>query len=186
MAVEHWNIDPTHSHIEFSIRHLMISSVKGRFGEFTGTVQVDPAAPTAAKVDLTIQVASIDTRQADRDAHLKSPDFFDVATYPTIVFKSKSLKGDPTGDFTLVGELTMHGVTKPVELAATAEGRGKDPWGNERAGFSATTKVDRREFGLVWNQALETGGVAVGHEVKVSLDLEVVLVPAAQAVAAGK
>lgn len=180
MAVDRWNIDPAHSNIEFAVRHLMLSTVKGRFGDVAGSVQTDEAKPSAAQVNVTIQVASIDTRQPDRDAHLKSPDFFDVEKFPTITFKSKRLQGDPTGEFTLTGDLTIHGVTREVTLNVTAEGRGNDPWGNERLGFSATGKIDRREFGLTWQQALEAGGIAVGHDIKLAIDVELVKAPAGQ------
>jgi polyisoprenoid-binding protein YceI len=184
MAAERWNIDPAHSNVEFSVRHLMISTVKGRFAEVVGSVVADESNLSSVTVDVTIQVASIDTRQPDRDAHLKSGDFFDVEKYPTITFKGTRITGDYTGDFQLHGNLTIHGVTKPIVLDVTAEGRGKDPWGGERIGFSAKGKIDRRDFGLTWNQALEAGGVAVGHDVKISLDLEVVKAPAEAAVGA--
>jgi len=184
MAAERWNIDPAHSHVEFSVRHLMISTVKGTFKDVTGTVVADESDLSAVSIDVTIQVASIDTRQPDRDTHLKSPDFFDAAKYPTITYKGTHIKGDHMSEFQLHGNLTMHGVTKPVALDVTAEGRGKDPWGNERIGYSASGKIDRRDFGLTWNQALETGGVAVGHEVKIHIDLEIVKAVAEQPVGA--
>jgi polyisoprenoid-binding protein YceI len=169
-----WNIDPAHTHAEFAVRHLMISTVKGRFGTLTGAVTGDDATPSSLKVNATIDVASIDTRVADRDTHLKSPDFFDVQKFPSITFASKRITGAITGDFQIVGDLTIHGVTKEVTLDVTAEGRGKDPWGGERAGFSAQTKIDRREFGLGWNQMLEAGGIAVGNDIKISIDVELV------------
>src|ERR1700722_11033541 len=184
MAAERWNIDPAHSHVEFSVRHLMISAVKGTFKDIAGTVVADESDLSAVSIDVTIQVASIDTRQPDRDTHLKSPDFFDAAKYPTITYKGTHIKGDHMSEFQLHGNLTMHGVTKPVALDVTAEGRGKDPWGNERIGYSASGKIDRRDFGLTWNQALETGGVAVGHEVKIHIDLEIVKAVAEQPVGA--
>jgi polyisoprenoid-binding protein YceI len=184
MAAERWNIDPAHSHVEFSVRHLMISTVKGTFKDVAGTVVADESDLSAVSIDVTIPVASIDTRQADRDTHLKSPDFFDAAKYPTITYKGTHIKGDHMSEFQLHGNLSMHGVTKPVALDVTAEGRGKDPWGNERIGYSASGKIDRRDFGLTWNQALETGGVAVGHEVKIHIDLEIVKAVAEQPVGA--
>jgi polyisoprenoid-binding protein YceI len=167
-----WQIDPTHTDVEFSVRHLMISNVKGRFAAVTGTVALDETNPAAPAVDVSIDVASIDTRNAQRDTHLRSADFFDVAQYPTLSFKSRSLSGDPSGGFTLTGDLTIRGVTREVVLTGTLEGRGDDPWGNERLGYSASGTIDRREFGLNWNQALEAGGVAVGHEVKISINTE--------------
>jgi polyisoprenoid-binding protein YceI len=167
-----WKIDPSHSQIEFAVRHMMITSVKGRFSGVEGTVRLDESDPAAVDVDVRIDVASIDTREPQRDAHLRSADFFDAERYPHITFTSKrpiARRGDA---FTLVGDLTLHGVTKEVALEVTEEGRGKDPWGGERLGFSATTKVKRSEFGLTWNQLLETGGALVGDEIKISLDLE--------------
>jgi polyisoprenoid-binding protein YceI len=169
-----WKIDPSHSHLEFAVRHLMISTVKGRFGVVEGTVRTDDANPAAVDVIITVDAASIDTREAQRDAHLKSADFFDVAAFPTLTFKGGRIT-DATGDrFALTGDLTIHGVTREVTLDVTEEGRGKDPWGGERAGFSAHTKIKRSDFGLTWNQLLEAGGFAVGDEVKISLDVELV------------
>lgn len=169
-----WKIDPTHSNVEFAVRHLMITTVRGRFAKVEGTVVTDDADPTKAEVDVTIDVNSIDTREPQRDTHLKSADFFDAEKYPSIAFKGSRVT-DVQGDtFKLVGDLTMHGVTREVTLDVTSEGRGKDPWGGDRAGYSATTKVNRSDFGLTWNQVLETGGIAVGDEIKISLDLELV------------
>lgn len=173
-ATTPWSIDATHAEVGFAVRHLMISTVRGRFGGVSGTVSFDEQNPAASKVDVTIDASSIDTRQEQRDAHLRSPDFLDVAQFPTLHFVSKKVEGDLNGDFTLSGDLTIRGVTKPITLEATAEGRGRDPWGNERAGFSAKGKFDRSEFGLTWNQALEAGGVVVGDEVKISIDVELV------------
>jgi polyisoprenoid-binding protein YceI len=170
-----WKIDPAHSHIEFAVRHLMISTVKGRFGTVEGTVVADESDPTTAEVvDVRIDVASIDTREANRDTHLKSADFFDVEKYPVIHFKSTRIT-DVSGDtFKVVGDLTMHGVTREVTLDVTSEGRGKDPWGGDRAGFSATGKIKRSDFGLTWNQLIETGGLAVADDVKITLDVQLV------------
>ena len=168
-----WTIDPSHSNVEFAVRHLMISTVKGRFGEVSGTVVADPASPTTGKVDITIGVASVDTREAQRDAHLRSADFFDAENFPSMTFRSTRIEGQ--GDrFKVAGDLTIRGVSRPVVLDVTSEGVGKDPWGGERAGFSAVTRIKRSEFGLTWNQALETGGVVVGDEIKISLDVELV------------
>jgi polyisoprenoid-binding protein YceI len=184
MPADRWNIDAAHSHVEFAVRHLMISTVKGRFGDVSGYLIIDENDPSGVQVDVTIKVASIDTRQPDRDAHLRSPDFFDADKYPDITFKGSHVDGDDMTEFVLNGNLTMHGVTKPVALNVNEEGRGKDPWGNERVGYSATGKIDRRDFGLTWNQNLETGGIAVGHDVKISLDLELIKVAASQPAAA--
>ena len=169
-----WSIDPAHSHVEFAVKHLMISTVKGRFGIVRGTVRLDDSDPARGQAEIEIDADSIDTREAKRDAHLRSADFFDVETFPTITFRSTRTEKAANDDFKLVGDLTIHGVTREVTLDVTAEGRGKDPWGGERAGFSATTKIKRSEFGLTWNQALETGGFVVGDEIKISLDVEVV------------
>jgi polyisoprenoid-binding protein YceI len=168
-----WQIDTAHSAAEFAVRHMMISTVKGHFAEVTGTVLMDESNPAASKVTVSIPVASIDTRDAKRDAHLKSADFFDVEKYPTITFASTRVVGSVDGEFKLIGDLTMHGVTREVTLEVEAAGRGKDPWGGQVAGFSAKTRINRKAFGLEWNVALETGGVLVGEEVKISLDVEV-------------
>jgi polyisoprenoid-binding protein YceI len=169
-----WSIDPAHSHVEFAVKHLMISTVKGRFGVVRGTVRLDDSNPARGQAEIEIDADSIDTREPKRDAHLRSADFFDVETFPSITFRSARI-ADATGDrFKLIGDLTIHGVTREVTLDVTAEGRGKDPWGGERAGFSAATKIKRSEFGLTWNQALETGGFVVGDDIKISLDVEVV------------
>lgn len=167
-----WTIDPAHTNVEFGIRHLMISTVKGRFGQVTGSATVDAADASAISLDVTIGVASIDTRQEQRDAHLRSADFFDVARFPDMRFVGTRIAGDIDAEFTLTGDLTIRDVTHPVVLHVTSEGRVRDPWGNERAGFSARGKIDRRAYGLTWNQALEAGGVVVGDEVKISIDVE--------------
>jgi polyisoprenoid-binding protein YceI len=170
-----WTIDPTHAEVGFSVRHMMISTVRGRFAGVTGTLIADEQNPRNSKVDVTIDTTSIDTRQEMRDNHLRSPDFFDVAAFPKIHFVSKRIEGDPrSGDFRVIGDLTIRDVTREVELKATFQGEGKDPWGNERAGFSASGKINRTDFGLHWNQALETGGVLVSDEVKLSIDVELV------------
>jgi polyisoprenoid-binding protein YceI len=158
--------------VEFAVRHLMISTVRGRFAGVKGTVVADDSDPATAQVDVTIDVHTIDTREAQRDAHLKSADFFDAEQFPVLTFKSTRVSGVRGGRFSLVGDLTMHGVTREVTLDVTSEGRGKDPWGGERAGYSAVAKVNRSDFGLTWNQVLATGGIAVGDEIKISLDLE--------------
>jgi polyisoprenoid-binding protein YceI len=167
-----WQIDPSHSSVEFAVRHLMISTVKGRFGEVSGQVVAEQDDPAKINVDVSIPVASIDTREPQRDAHLRSSDFLEAERYPTINFVGRRLSGDPKRGFKLIGDLTIRGVTKEATLDVTSEGAGVDPWGNERAGYSATGKIDRRDFGLTWNQALETGGILVGDEVKISLNVE--------------
>jgi polyisoprenoid-binding protein YceI len=174
MTKAKWVLDPAHSLLEFSIRHMMITNVKGRFTTLEGSVFADTADLTTAEIAVTVDAASIDTREAQRDAHLKSPDFFDVEKFPQLSFKSWRL--DRTGDneYDLVGDLTIHGVTKTTTWKLTFEGEGKDPWGNQRAGFTAETKVNRKDFGLTWNAVLETGGILVGDEVKISVQAEAV------------
>jgi polyisoprenoid-binding protein YceI len=167
-----WRIDPAHSNIEFSVRHLMISTVKGRFTGVDGTVTIDDAHPANPDVNVTIDASTVDTRDPQRDGHLRSADFLDVDKFPHLTFRGTRI-ADRKGDaFALVGDLTIHGVTREIALHVTEEGRVKDPWGGERMGFSATTKINRKDYGLTWNQALETGGVIVGDEVKIAIDLE--------------
>ncbi len=173
-----WKIDPVHSHVEFAVRHLMISTVKGRFSDVAGTVTMVDANPATAVVDVTIGAASIDTHEPQRDTHLRSADFFDVEKYPTLTFKSRRVDTAGAGAFRLVGDLTMHGVTREVHLDVAAEGTGNDPWGNQRAGFSAKGVVHRKDFGVVYNQVLEAGGIAIGEDVKISIDVELVGGPA--------
>jgi polyisoprenoid-binding protein YceI len=172
-----WTIDPSHSLVEFTARHMMITRVKGRFSGVSGTVVTNEAEPSKSSVNVEIDAASIDTREEKRDGHLRSGDFLDVENFPHLTFRSTRIEGNPksAGDsFTVVGDLTIRGTTREVTLDATFDGSGTDPWGGTRASFSAETKVDRREFGLTWNQALETGGVLVGNEVKISLEVQAV------------
>jgi polyisoprenoid-binding protein YceI len=174
-AVSNWEIDPAHSAVEFAVRHLMISTVKGRFADVQGLIRMDEADPSTVFVDVTIGVASIDTRQEERDSDLRSADFFDVARFPTITFRSRRVQGNPLeGDFRLIGDLTIRGITREVTLDVSVGGRVMGPSGEERAGFSARTKIDRTDFGLTWNQALEAGGVLVGNEVRISIEVELV------------
>jgi polyisoprenoid-binding protein YceI len=175
-----WTIDPSHSTAEFTVRHLMITNVRGRFGTLSGTVDLDPTRPESAVIDVTIDAASIDTRDEKRDAHLRSADFFDVEKFPTITFKST--KVSPTSDgYQAVGDLTIHGVTKQVTLDVEAlSSPSKDPWGNTRIGTSATTKINRKDFELNWNAALETGGVLVGDQVKIGLEVSLIAEAAAK------
>lgn len=168
-----WKLDATHTSVEFSAKHLMITTVKGRFADVAGSVTVNGASPADASVDITIQAASIDSRTEQRDAHLRSADFLDVEKYPTITFKSTKIEGS-RDEFTLTGDLTIHGTTKSVTLAVAFEGEGKDPWGGTRMGFSATGKIDRRDFGLTWNAALEAGGVLVSNDIKITIDAQVI------------
>jgi polyisoprenoid-binding protein YceI len=169
-----WNIDGSHSTAEFSVRHLMITNVKGRFGTLSGTVDYDPEKPEASQIDVSIDATSIDTRDEKRDAHLRSPDFFDTEKFPSLTFKSTSVKKTDDG-FAATGDLTIHGVTKPVTLEVeTPSAPNKDPWGNTRIGASATAKINRKDFGLNWNAALEAGGVLVGEHVKISIEVSLI------------
>ncbi len=169
-----WNIDPTHSTAEFSVRHLMITNVRGRFGKLAGVVEYDPENPAAASVEATIDATSIDTRDENRDNHLRGPDFFDVAQHPTITFKSRSVTAN-RGTLVAVGDLTMHGVSREVTLTIEdISTPTRDPWGNQRVGASAHTKINRKEWGRGWNQLLEAGGVAVGETVKIELEISMV------------
>jgi polyisoprenoid-binding protein YceI len=171
-AVKTWKIDSTHTGVEFAVKHLMISNVKGHFSDVAGELSGNIDEPENFGLEVTIGTASVDTRQAQRDAHLRSPDFFDAEKYPSIVFKGKRIDGDTASEFRLYGDLTIRDVTKEIVLTVTNEGAVVDPWGGQRIGFSAKGKVDRREFGLTYNQALEAGGWVVGDEIKISVDVE--------------
>jgi polyisoprenoid-binding protein YceI len=168
-----WDIDVGHSAIHFHVRHMLISKVHGRFARWSGALQLDPKDLARSSVEVKVDAASIDTQVADRDAHLRSADFLDVAKFPELTFRSKRVE-QAGGGLRVVGDLTLHGVTKEVALEAEFAGTAKDPWGHERAGFSAKASLDRREFGLVWNAALETGGVLVGEKVEIAIELEAV------------
>jgi len=174
-----YDIDPTHSSAHFSVRHLMITNVKGEFTKVSGTVTYDPDNPAGSKVETTIDVSSLHTREEQRDAHLKSADFFDLAKYPEIKFVSKSVEPDGHEEYLVKGDITIHGVTREVELQVEGPTpEVKDPWGNMKAGATATAKINRKDFGLTWNAALEGGGVLVGDEVKISLEVELTRRPA--------
>ena len=167
-----YTIDPAHSTAGFKVRHLMVSNVRGEFSNLTGTVVFDTDTPANSTVKASIDATTVNTRDEQRDGHLKSPDFFDTAKFPTITFVSKKVAGSD-GEFKVAGDLTIHGVTKEVVL--TVEGPApevKDPWGNVKSGASATTKINRKDFGMVFNMALETGGVMVGEEIAIQLELE--------------
>jgi polyisoprenoid-binding protein YceI len=172
-AVSTWAIDADHSSVQFKVKHLMVSNVKGNFNKFSGAVTIDDADITKSKVDVTIDAASIDTANAKRDEHLRSPDFFDVAKYPTLKFVSTKVAKAGEGRLKVTGNLTIHGVTKEVVLDVEGPSPAvKDPWGNTKSGASATTKINRKDFGLTWNKALETGGMVVGEEVLITLEVE--------------
>ena len=167
-----WKIDPAHSHVGFAIKHLMIATVRGSFRQVEGTVTVDETDPTTANIEVIIPTASVSTGDEKRDGHLRSPDFFDVERFPNMTFRSRRVEATGGDEFRVVGDLTIRDVTKEVVLNVELLGRAKDPWGQEKAGFEATTKFKRSDYGLTWNAALETGGVLVGDEVKVSIEAE--------------
>jgi polyisoprenoid-binding protein YceI len=168
-----WNVDPSHSQVGFSVKHLVISNVRGEFGKYAGKVVLDDADPTKSTVEATVDVASIDTRVADRDTHLKSPDFFDVEKYPTMTFRSTKVAKAGNGALKVTGDLTLHGVTKAVVLDVTTTPEVKGAYGETRRGFAATAKLNRKDFGLTWSKTVEAGPV-VGDQVTIALDLEVV------------
>lgn len=172
-AVTTWNIDPVHSHAEFKVKHLMISNVKGQFTRLKGVLKLDENNVENSRVEATIEAASINTREEQRDTHLKSADFFDVEKYPELSFRSTRVSRVADEELAVAGDLTIHGVTRNVVF--NVEGptpATKDPWGNTRRGLSATTKISRKDFGLTWNAALEAGGVMVGDEVTITLEVE--------------
>ncbi len=180
-----WTIDPAHSEINFSARHMMISTVRGRFEKFSGTVNFDEAVPARSTVDVQIEAASVNTKEGQRDGHLKSPDFFEAEKYPYITFKSKRVQVVDGQHAKLLGDLTIRNITKEVVLDVEYSGQAKNPWGKTSAGFSAQTKINREDWGLIWNQSLETGGVLVGKDITLNIEIEIVKQPeAAKAVAA--
>ena len=167
-------IDPAHSSAEFVVRHLMITKVRGSFTGLAGTIDIDGDSDVPSAVRARIEASTIDTREPQRDTHLKSADFFEVEKFPALEFVSTRIEGAPR-DFTIHGNLTIHGVTRDIALKAEFEGRGADPWGGQRIGYSAFATISRKDFGLTWNAALETGGVAVGDEVRIELNVQAVL-----------
>lgn len=172
-----WTVDPAHTQVELAVKHMMITTVRGRFTDVAGEIVVDGGDPRRSSVAVTIRSASIDTRNADRDAHLRSGDFLDVEEHPEITFRSREIQGAhrESGDaFRVVGDLTIRGVTREVVLDAQYVGEARDPWGGTRAGFSASAEIDRRDFGLTWNQVLEAGGALVAHEVRIALEVQAV------------
>ncbi len=169
-----WNLDLSHSSISFWVRHLMVSKVHGRFASWTGSLTFDPLNPDASHVEVSIDAASLDTREPQRDAHLRSADFLDVEQFPHITFASRAIETHNDGSFALRGDLTIRGVTRPVTLEVEYAGEVKDPWGGTRAGFAARTTIVRSDFGLTWNQALEAGGVMVGDKVEIAIEVEAI------------
>ncbi len=175
-----WQIDSSHSHINFTARHMMISKVRGSFETFSGTVNFDEKNPVNSTVDIAVELASINTRDGQRDGHLKSPDFFDVETHPTMRFVSTRVEQIDENNGRLIGNLTIKGVTHEVALDVEYAGMAKSPWGTQSAGFSATGTLNRKDWGLNWNQALETGGVLVGEKINLEIELELVKVTETQ------
>ncbi|MEB2310874.1 MAG: YceI family protein [Sorangiineae bacterium] len=173
MSQVNWDFDHAHSSVNFWVRHLMVSKVRGRFATWDGTLSFDPDDLTTAKLEVTIDAGSIETREEKRDAHLRSPDFLDAEKFPKLTFKSSKIEKKSGDKYALSGDLTIRGVTKPVTLDVEYSGTVTDPWGGSRAGFSASTSLNRRDFGLEWNQALEAGGVLVGDKVNLDLEIEV-------------
>ena len=169
-----WTIDASHSQIQFSVRHMMISNVRGRFENFGGTVELDENNIESSKVNVTVDIATINTRDAQRDGHLRSADFFDIEKYPHMIFVSKKVTKTDGNHALILGDLTIHGVTKEATLKVEFNGQAKSPWGTTSAGFTAETKINRKDWGLGWNKALETGGVLVGEEITINIDLELV------------
>lgn len=169
-----WQIDTAHSQIQFTVRHLMISKVRGSFEKFSGTVTLDESAPANTTVDVQIETGSVNTREPQRDGHLRSPDFFNSEAFPLMTFKSKRVDVVDGHHAKLIGDLTIRDVTREVTLDVEYLGQAKSPWGTTSAGFTATTKINRKDWNLTWNQALETGGVLVGEEVEISIELELV------------
>jgi polyisoprenoid-binding protein YceI len=174
-SADTWQIDPVHTTVGFSVRHMTISTVRGQFNKVAGTITANDNDPATAVIEATIDTASIDTHSPDRDSDLKSANFLDVAKYPTMTFKSKKIEAAGPGKYNVVGDLTLHGVTKEATLAVEATGAPiKDPWGNMRAGATATTTINRKDFGLTWNKMIEAGGAVVGDAVAVEIDVEAV------------
>jgi polyisoprenoid-binding protein YceI len=174
-----WDIDPAHSTVEFSVRHMMVTTVKGQFQKVKGTVDLDEKDPSKSTVEVSIETASIDTREAKRDGHLKSPDFFDATKFPALTFKSTKIEKAGKGKFKITGDLTMHGITKPVVLAVEGPSAPmKDPFGRTVRGVMATGRLDRKDWEMTWNKALDTGGVLVSDEVKLDINAELAERPA--------
>lgn len=179
MTTRTWNIDTSHSAVHFTVRHLVIAKVRGVFSRFSGAIQYDDADPRRSSVTVEIDAASVDTREEKRDAHLRSADFFDTDTFPKLTFVSKEVVVEGGRVTKVIGDLTIRDITRPVTLEVEDNGRVKDPWGGERIAFEAKTRVNRHDFGLRWNMALEAGGVMVGYHVDIALEVEAVAEAAA-------
>lgn len=174
MTIEKWTFDLAHSSINFSVRHLMVSKVRGRFTKWSGFVEFDGTRLDASRTEVDIDAASVDTKDVQRDGHLCSQDFLDVEKHPKVTFQSTGVEKAGDKQYRVKGDLTIHGTTRPVVLAVEYGGRVTDPWGGERSGFTASTSIDRKDFGLVWNQALDAGGVVVGDQVEIDIEIEAV------------
>ncbi|WP_424766516.1 YceI family protein [Paenibacillus sp. sgz302251] len=172
MAKSQWTIDPTHSSIDFSVKHMMIAKVKGTFHAFEANIVADAHDLTSADIQFTIDLNTVDTRNNDRDNHLRSADFFDIEKNPNLTFTATKITKTDDGEYTIVGDVNLHGITRSETFKASFEGAGKDPWGNEKVGFSAVGSIKRSDYGLTYNAALETGGVLIGDEVKISIEIE--------------
>jgi polyisoprenoid-binding protein YceI len=172
MTVTKWALDTAHSSVDFSVKHMMIAKVKGSFNEFSASIEANPADLTTASIQFNVDLASVDTRNTDRDNHLRSADFFDVEQFPTLTFTATNVVKTDDDEYKVTGDLSLHGVTRQETFKVTYEGSGKDPWGNEKVGFNAEGKINRSDYGLTWNAALETGGVLVGDEIKISLEIQ--------------
>jgi len=173
VATTTWKLDPAHTVAEFKVKHMMISNVKGHFAKVSGTLDLNPSDPSQSRVEAVIDAASIETRDPQRDAHLKSPDFFDVEKFPTLAFKSSRVSPAGNGELSVEGDLTIHGITRKVNFAVEGPtAPAKDPWGNSRVAVSATTKINRKDFDLTYNAVLETGGILVGEEVTITLEAQ--------------
>jgi polyisoprenoid-binding protein YceI len=181
MTATTWNFDLSHSSVNFFVRHLMVSKVHGRFQTWGGTLTIDDADIANSRVEVSIDTASIDTKEEKRDAHLRSADFFDVENHPKLTFVSTSVKKVSDDELEVVGDLTIRGTTKPVTLKVESNGTVKDPWGGTRAGFSAKASISRKDFGLHWNALLETGGVVVGDKIEIGLEIEAIQAAASKA-----
>jgi polyisoprenoid-binding protein YceI len=172
MSATKWILDTAHSNLDFSIRHMMIAKVKGSFESFSAEIEADPSDLTTASISFSVDVASVDTRSVDRDNHLRSADFFEVEKYPKMTFVSKQIAKTGENEYEITGDLTIRDVTRSEKVSVSYEGTGKDPWGNTKVGFSGNTTIKRSDYGLTWNAALETGGVLVGDEVKISFEIQ--------------
>ncbi|RAV16444.1 YceI family protein [Paenibacillus contaminans] len=172
MANTKWAVDASHSSLDFSVKHMMIAKVKGTFHAFEAQIEADPSDLTSASIRFDIDLNSIDTKNSDRDAHLRSADFFEIEKYPKLTFVATSIERTGDGEYDVTGDVSLHGVTRSETFEVSFEGAGKDPWGNEKAGFSAKGSLKRSDYGLTYNAVLETGGVLIGDEVKISIEIE--------------